>query len=79
MSMSCTERNGKASLLMSADVSACISSRDLGPWMLIWLYAPVTSVTMAWLPSGVCRFIHVSTCRCAVSVATTMYLRHTMH
>lgn len=30
---------------MSTEVTACISSRLRGPWILIWVSPPVTSVT----------------------------------
>ncbi len=71
MSISRAARNGNASLLMSADVIDCRSSRERGPCTLICAYPDVTSVTKACALSGMWRFIHVSTWRCAVSDATT--------
>ena len=70
MSISRAARNGNASLDMSAVVTAASSSRERGPWMLIWAYPDVTSVTKA-CASPKCRRIHVCACRCAVSEATT--------
>mmetsp|Transcript_27916 Transcript_27916/g.48866 ORF Transcript_27916/g.48866 Transcript_27916/m.48866 type:complete len:229 (+) Transcript_27916:78-764(+) len=70
-------RNGKSASDMLALVHSARSSRDRGPCRLICAHPPVTSVTQAkpkrlWSTMARCR--RLSTCRWAVSVATTRKL-----
>ena len=71
MSISRAARNGNASFDRSTRRERLHQLARARPLHVDLRVPEVTSVTNACASSGKCRFIHVSTWRCAVSEATT--------